>query len=94
MTNPLFFSNNYKIPIPHNLHEAMNTDNNWLCVDPAFFAADVVALMTEKYGIPEDHAIVEFTKSNIFHIITEDQSVAQLPAEELLRLYEKEVKEA
>ena len=50
--------------------------------------------MTEKYGIPEDRAIVEFTKSNIFHIITEDQSVAQLPAEELLRLYEKEVKES
>ncbi|MBP5395023.1 MAG: DUF3990 domain-containing protein [Candidatus Methanomethylophilaceae archaeon] len=73
---------------------ARNMDDNWFYVDPAFVAADVVALMTEKYGIPEDRAIVEFTKSNIFHIITEDQSMAQLPAEELLRLYEKEVKKS
>ena len=73
---------------------AIDMEDNWFYADPAFVAADVVMLMTEKYGIPEDRAIVEFTKSNLFHIITEDQSVAQLPAEELLQLYEKEVKVA
>ena len=71
--------------------KVMEMNDNWSYVDPAFVAADVVALMTEKYDIPEDRAIVEFTKSNVFHIITEDQSVAQLPADEILRLYEKEV---
>lgn len=74
--------------------KAVDMGDNWFYVDPAFAAADVVMLMTERYGIPEDRAIVEFTKSNVFRIITEDQSVAQLPAEELLHLYEKEVRGA
>jgi len=70
---------------------ATEMDDNWFYVDPAIAAANVVSLITEKYGIPEDQAIVRFMKSNTFHIITEDQTVAQLPAEELLKIYEKEV---
>ena len=73
---------------------AMEVDDSWLYVDPAVAAANVISLMTEKYGIPEDQAIVRFMKSNTFHIITEDQSVAQLPAEDLLSIYEKEVENA
>ncbi len=73
---------------------AMEMDDSWLYVDPAVAAANVISLMTEKYGIPEDQAIVRFMKSNTFHIITEDQSVAQLPAEDLLSIYEKEVENA
>ena len=73
---------------------AMEVDDSWFYVDPAVAAANVISLMTEKYGIPEDQAIVRFMKSNTFHIITEDQSVAQLPAEDLLNIYEKEVENA
>ena len=72
----------------------MEVDDSWLYVDPAVAAANVISLITEKYGIPEDQAIVRFMKSNTFHIITEDQSVAQLPAEDLLGIYEKEVENA
>ena len=70
---------------------AIGMEENLFYVDPAEAAANVVALVTEKYGIPEDRAIVEFMKSGTFHLLTEDQSVARLPPEELLRIYEKEV---
>ena len=69
----------------------VKTEGGLAYIDPAEAAANVIALVTEKYGIPEDRAIVRFMKSGTFRLLTEDQSVAKLPPEELLRIYEKEV---
>ena len=70
---------------------AKGMEENLFYIDPAEAAANVVALITEKYGMPEDRAIVGFMKSGTFRLLTEDQSIAMLPPEELLRIYEKEV---
>ena len=65
-------------------------DDSWSYVDPAEATAKVVGLIMGRYGIPEDVAIVRFMKSRTFRLLTEDQSMAQLPAEDILRIYEKE----
>lgn len=61
--------------------------------DPVETAADIVEMIKDRDGTPENEAIIRFMRSATFHRIIEDPDMCKLEDEELLALYHAEGKQ-